>query len=69
MSNIPVCLCVWVAYEPIEHLFHFRNDLIQVIILQQDQNPDSAARSVSFNNWKDWGIPISRFLVKFRRCQ
>ena len=62
-----VCVCVWLAYEPIENLFLFKNGLIRVVILQPNQNPHLAARSVLFPYHLE--RPISHFLVKSRRCQ
>ena len=55
-------VCVWLAYEPTEHLFFFTNGLIRVVILQPHQNPHSAAQSVSipYNLERLW---VDRFPI------
>jgi len=57
-----VCVCVWLAYEPTEHLFLFMNGLIRVVIFQEDQNPHSAARTVLFTYHLE-RLEVDRFRI------
>ena len=63
-----VCVCVCVAGIRTDRTsVPLMNNLIRLVILQPDQNPHSAARSVPFPYHLERSI--SHFLVKSRLCK